>query len=257
MPTIPQRSPAPPRIRPVPAVARAVAILRLLGQTDEPRGVSALARELDLVPSTCLHILRALAAEGLVAADPRGRGWMLGTGLVNLARRALRRGGFADRIQPGLDALSQRFRVAAIGVQVEGLDHMTVLAISRPELPIRLHVELGSRFPGLISATGRCLAAFSGRPWTEIAARFAALRWDQPPTLAQWRREVAEVHKTGYAVDRGNYIRGVTVLAVPVLDAAGSMTHAIVAVGISDQMREAGLPKIVRELRAIAGAAGG
>ena len=246
---------AAPRIRPVPAVARAVAILRLLGQSDEPRGVSALARELKLVPSTCLHILRALAAEGLVAADPRGRGWLLGAGLVGLARSALRRGGFAERVQPGLDALSSRFRVAAIGVQVDDLDHMTVLAISRPDLPIRIQVDIGSRFPGLISATGRCLAAFSNHPWQDIAARFARLRWDQPPTLAQWRREVAETRKAGYAMDRGNYIRGVTVLAVPVLDGDGLMTHAAVAVGISDQMREAGVPKIVRELRAIARAA--
>ena len=61
------------RVRPVPAVTRAVAILRLLGRGEEALGVHAIARALTLIPSTCLHILRVLVAEGatsLPAAAP-------------------------------------------------------------------------------------------------------------------------------------------------------------------------------------------
>ena len=32
---------------------------------------------------------------------------------------------------------------------------MIVLAIARSDVPFRLHVDVGSRFPALISATGR------------------------------------------------------------------------------------------------------
>ena len=39
-------------IRAVPAVTRAVAILRLLAARREPMGVKAIAQALDLVPST-------------------------------------------------------------------------------------------------------------------------------------------------------------------------------------------------------------
>ena len=55
--------------RAVPAVTRAVAILRLLGSAKTPMGMKAIAQELGLVPSTALHILRALVAEELVAVD--------------------------------------------------------------------------------------------------------------------------------------------------------------------------------------------
>ena len=41
------------RVRPVPAVTRAVAILRLLGRSEEALGVHAIARALTLIPSTC------------------------------------------------------------------------------------------------------------------------------------------------------------------------------------------------------------
>jgi len=43
--------------------------------------------------------------------------------------------------------------------------------------------DIGSHYPALISASGRCLAAFGGHLWPEIERRFRALRWDDPPTL--------------------------------------------------------------------------
>ena len=43
----------------MPAVVRAVAMLRLLSNSPIPLGVNQIARELDIIPSTCLHILRA------------------------------------------------------------------------------------------------------------------------------------------------------------------------------------------------------
>jgi len=71
----------------------------------------------------------------------------------------LRQDSFADLAQDNLDALSKRFGVTAIGVEASGLGHMIVVAIARPAQPFRLHVDVGSRFPALISASGRCIAA--------------------------------------------------------------------------------------------------
>ena len=57
------------RVRQVPAVSRSIAILRLLGNTRQGMGVKAIADALELVPSTCLHILRVLVSEELVRVD--------------------------------------------------------------------------------------------------------------------------------------------------------------------------------------------
>jgi DNA-binding IclR family transcriptional regulator len=236
------------RIRPVPAVSRAFAILRLLGRSDAPLGVNSIARTLGLVPSTCLHILRALAAEELVSVDPATRRYALGAGMLTLARSALRRNAFAELAQPWLDRLSARYRLTAIGVQVSGLEHMIVVAISRADLGLRLHVDIGSRYPALISATGRCLAAFGNHPRVDIDARFRELRWDRPPGLRAWRAEVAAARRDGYSIDQGNYIRGVTVVAVPVLT-AGAMSHGLVTVGVSEQVAELGAERIAGDLK--------
>lgn len=239
--------------RAVPAVTRSVAILRLLARSREPLGVNAIARELGIVPSTCLHILRALLAEGLVAVDLASKRYVLDAGVLTLARSALRQDSFARFAQPELDALAARTGATAIGVRVIGLQHMIVVAISRSEAAFRLHVDVGSRFPALISATGRCLAAFGNHAERDIERAFKALRWDAAPSYSAWRTEIEETRRAGYGLDKGNYIRGVTIVAAPVVGIEGWMTHGLVVVALSDQLPAGGASEIGTELKLAAG----
>ena len=71
-----------PRVRAVPAVTRAIAILRLLSRSRTPQGLKAIAESLDLVPSTALHIVRALVAEDLLQVDPQTKRYRLGVGML-------------------------------------------------------------------------------------------------------------------------------------------------------------------------------
>jgi DNA-binding IclR family transcriptional regulator len=239
------------RVRPVPAVSRSIAILRLLGRSgDEPMGVKAIAESLGLVTSTCLHILRVLVEEGLVKVDPSTKRYTLGVGMLPLARSVIERNSFANVVQPVLDRLSARWGVTAIGVEVSGLEHMVVLALSRSQVPFSLHVDVGSRFPALISATGRLVAAFGNHPWHEIKRRFNALRWQQAPGFDAWTKEVEAVKRKGYSVDRGNYINGVTVMAVPVRDAGNSVMHALVAAGLAEQLDKTRSAALADDMRA-------
>jgi DNA-binding IclR family transcriptional regulator len=239
--------PKPVRVREVPALSRGIAILRLLGRTDERLGVHAIARALGLVPSTCLHILRVLVAENLVTVDPATKKYGAAAGLVALARSVLRQHSFAAAVQPELEELAQSYGATALGVEASGLDHMIVVALARSDSPLRLHVDIGSRFPALISATGRCIAAFGNYKDAELEARFAALRWDNPPTLRTWHRQVRATRQAGYAIDDGEYIRGVSIVAGPVVMPNRSI-NALVVVGVSEQMRRAGLSTIGEDL---------
>jgi DNA-binding IclR family transcriptional regulator len=240
-------TPRPPRVRQVPALSRGIAVLRLLGQSDVPLGVQAIARALDLVPSTCLHILRALVADQLITVDPETKKYAVGAGLVALARTALRQNTFSAVVQPDLDELSRLHGATALGVEASGLDHMVVVALARASSRLQIHVEIGSRFPALISATGRCVAAFCGAPWSDIRKRFASLRWDAPPTLTAWREEVKATKVNGYAIDNGQYIRGVSIVASPVIMPDDTI-NAIVMVGLREQMERAGLPALGEDL---------
>ena len=235
-----------------PAISRAAAVLRLLGKSDTPLGVQSIARELGLVPSTCLHVLRALVAEEFVSLDPETKRYALEAGVLTIAQHWLRRNQFNDLAQPVLDKIAQAFEVTVLGVHIVGLEHIIVVAMSQAGQNINLTTQIGSRFPALISATGRCIAAFGDHSETDIEARFKTLRWDQPPTIEEWQTQVRQTRAQGFAVDAGNYISGVTVVAAPVWKTRGKLSHALVAIGIGSAVKRSGLPALTNSLRSAA-----
>ncbi|WP_238364568.1 IclR family transcriptional regulator [Mesobacterium pallidum] len=237
--------------RQVPAVARALAILRFLARSSEPVGVNPMARELDLVPSTCMHILRTLQDEGLVDFDSQTKRYTIGIGILPLARAALQRNSFSTLIQPQLSDLSTRFGVTSIATQLAEPNQMIVVALSQSTLPFRLQVDLGSRFPALISATGRLFAAFNVTDEAALRAGFDKLVWDHPPAFDTWLEEVREARTRGYSVDQGSYISGVTVVAVPVFGSSGRMVRSIVAIGISERLKDKEVPRLASAMQKV------
>lgn len=227
-----------------PAISRAAAVLRLLGKSETPLGLQAIARELGLVPSTCLYVLRALVAEEFVSFDPDTKRYALEAGVLTLARHWLRRNQFTDLAQPHLDRISRRFEVTTLGVHIVGLDHIVVVAAAQSGQNFQLSAQIGSRFPALISATGRCIAAFGDHPEDDIAARFESLRWDDPPSYEDWKAQVRQTRAQGFAVDDGHYISGVTVVAAPVWKTRAKLSHAMVAIGIGSALKRSGLGEL-------------
>ena len=47
------------------------------------------------------------------------------------------------------------------------------------------------------------------------------------------------VRRQGFSIDRGNYIAGVTIVAVPVLNGRGTISHTLAAVGLGSQLDRA------------------
>jgi DNA-binding IclR family transcriptional regulator len=237
-----------PRLRAVPAVSRSIAIMRLLGRSPNPMGVKAIAQELDMVTSTCLHIVRVLVDEGLLKVDDSTKRYSLGSGLLSLARSALQSNSFPSIVQPVLDRIAMQWGGTAIASEVYDLDHMIVVALSRSRAPFRLHVDVGSRFPALISATGRLAAAFSHSPWPEIERRFHELRWESPPDFASWKAEVHRARELRYSIDVGNYIDGVTLVSAPIFDVKNRLSHSLTVAGMANQMDEAWAHGVAAEL---------
>ena len=196
-------------------------------------GVKAISQALELVPSTGLHILRVLVAEELVKVDPPPSATAWASGMLSLARTVLEGNDFATLVQPRLDELSRRYGVTAIGVELPELDHMVVVALSHTQTPVRLHVDIGSRFPGADQRDRPLRRRLRRPPMGRDRKRFRALRWQNPPSYEAWRKEVEAARRQGYSIDRGNYIAGVTVVAVPVPEPAGTNSQTLASVGIS------------------------
>ena len=201
------------------------------------------------MPSTCLHILRVLVTQELVGIDPVTKRYRLDAGILSIARGVLRHESFGQIIQPALDRISRRHLITTNAVRVTGLAHGIVVAISRSAEPFQIHVSVGSRFPALVSVTGRCLAAFANYDAGDIEKAFAAVRWDKPPSLKVWRREVEETRGRGYAVDAGSYISGITIVGAPIMP-RGRLSHVIVGIGLTERLNAASVARLGKELAA-------
>ncbi|MDP6832857.1 MAG: IclR family transcriptional regulator C-terminal domain-containing protein [Alphaproteobacteria bacterium] len=238
--------------RPVTAVSRAARILRYLGRSQVPLGVNRIARDLDLIPSTALHILRTLAYEDLVVFEPNTKRYSLGVGVLGIARNMLGGSGFVQSVQGHLESIAAAFNVTAVAVELDNHEHMVVAALARSRLDLSIHVNIGSQFPALISATGRCVAAQRGWNRAELARRFKGLRWQNPPAFETWLDEIEAARLDGYAIDDGNYIRGIVILAAPIAQTPGLPSRAVVAVGLAAQLDIEQRRELAQRLRHVA-----
>jgi DNA-binding IclR family transcriptional regulator len=113
---------------------------------------------------------------------------------------------------------------------------MVVVAIAHSDAFVSLRVNVGSRFPAFISATGRCVAAALDLSREELKARFDRLDWAEAPDFETWLEEIDQARRDGVAVDRENYIRGVTVVATLLPDRETRATRGVALIGISGQL---------------------
>jgi DNA-binding IclR family transcriptional regulator len=219
--------------------------MRLLASERRGLGVSEIARRAGLVSSTCFHVLRTLVDEGFVTFDPERKTYRTGVGLLALVREAMASNDFAKVVQSHLDRLAATYNLTAVAVELDNRERMVIVALSRGGSTISLHVNIGTRFPSFISATGRCVAAESGLSRSELKERFQSLRWDKAPRFEDWYAEVERTKSEKTGIDRGSFLRGITVLSTLVPKTPDRITRGIALIGLDHQMTE----KMVRQLR--------
>ena len=244
--------------KPVVAVQRAVQILRYLGGSQRPVGVNEVARALDIVPSTCQHILKTLDYDGLVSEDKVAKKYQLGPTLLRFARDMVGSNDFVRNAQGVLDRIAQVHQVTTVAVWREGTDRIIVVAKANAPTNFSIHVNIGSRFPALTSAIGHCFAAAADLDPDYLREPFEELNWQNPPDFDAWLNDVAFARENGYAVDTGQHIGGVTVVAAAIHEAVSNgvsgSTRAIGGVGLSEQLKGKGLNALAQDLKSSAAA---
>jgi DNA-binding IclR family transcriptional regulator len=235
------------RTREVPAVRRATAMLWHLARHPDGLSLSRVARDLDVLPSTCLHILRELVAARLLAFDANTKLYRLGSGILTLARQITQQNPFVQLAQPLLNRLSRDFHVGASAQERDGEDDMVVVAAASV-LPGDM-VSPGGRTALFTSASGRLMAAYGDYSEAELRKRFARVRWQDPPDLESWLKEVRAVRRAGHAVDEGRFRKGITAIAAPVFNADGSLARAISITTITAQLDPRGRKQLVKAVQ--------
>ena len=217
----------------VGALMAGLKILRYLNQLRGPVGVSQVARELSLNPSTAYNLLRTLVHERLVVFDPAGKTYAPGPGLVDLIGGGLERSAEFRLIRPHLRRLADDHAVTALLWHRGEDDRMVLIDLAETAEAVRVHMAIGQRLPPYGGSLGRCLAAHEGLSKAALKRRFGKLRWQSAPGFEDYYRQVRQARQDGYAVDSGNFTLGVTTVSALVLGSAGQAVMAISGVGFS------------------------
>lgn len=232
----------------VGALVSGLAVLRYLQKARTGVGVTQVARDLSLTPSTCFNLLRTLVHEGLANFDTNTKTYTISLGVVSLAQGALDRDDHIRVLHPALQRLALKFDVAMNLWKVIGQDRVLLVDRAEPVSTVQISMRIGQRLPMFVGALGRCLAASSNLPRKELRSRFDRIRWARPIDFDTWLAEVEQVRQRGYAVDRGHFARGIITVSVALRDASDAPFLAISAIGISEQIDDDRLNGLAGEM---------
>ena len=117
---------------------------------------------------------------------------------------------------------------------------------------IRVEIRAGFRLPNLAGSIGRCVAAASELAPAELRRRFAALRWQSPPSFREYQEQVNLARARGWALDSGNLYRGLNSVASLVTDYDGRPRFGFSGVSIAGQQAEKDLEQLGADLHELA-----
>lgn len=234
----------------VGALVNGLSVLRYLAASGSAVGVTRIARELELNSSTCFNILKTLVHEGLVTFDEGTKTYAIGLGLVELAKGSLRHASYVRMLHPQLQELADKYRVTATLWQKSSKERVTLVDLADNSSAVRVHMSVGQRLPIYIAALGRCMAAYSDLTEDQLRERISGLRWEESPSFAEYYAEVQQVRDRGYAIDNGNYVKGVTTVSAPIIDASDKAIMAISTVGFTAQLNKTTIRQLGEELHA-------
>ena len=195
------------------AIDKAIDVLVHLRTGGQPCGVTQLALALQLPKSSTHRLLSTLVRRGMVERDTRGR-YRLGVGLVSLGLGALEQDPLVVAARPILEAEAQAlgetcFLVAARAGQLTVLDKAEGTGF------LRASPRVGSHVPLHATAAGKLYLALSPEQ-----IRTESTNWqhftERTLSRAAFEAELALVATQGFAVNKNEWIEGLSVFSAPV-----------------------------------------
>jgi len=239
----------------VPAARSTLAVLQALARQSGPVPAAALARDLDLPRSTTYQLLAELVAAGFVVHLPEERRYGLGVSAFELGTAYLRQEPLARLARPVLARLVDDVGRSAHLAVLHGREVLYVVE-ERAAGRAPLVTDVGVRLPAQLTASGRAVLADLSEAQVRAlfpdAAAFVDRHGAGPRGLPALRRVLAEVRRTGYAVEDGEVTPGLASVGAAVHDHTGRPVAGAAVTFEADDVDIAGRAGLARQVRAAA-----
>ncbi|MDA0224801.1 MAG: IclR family transcriptional regulator [Proteobacteria bacterium] len=197
-------------------VMRLVALLEVIAAKDQRHSLQGLAEATGLPKPTLHRMLQQLELAGLLQRDADARSYGTGTRLRRLAENLL----LNDSLYGARHAvLRQLVEEVGESCNITALSGSEVIYLDRVETaaPLRFYLHPGSRVPAHCSASGKMfLSQLSVDQRRRLLAHAALEKYTAKTiiSLGRLEREIAQVQKSGYALDDEEFLPGLLCVAV-------------------------------------------
>lgn len=207
----------------VSALERGIAVLRCFTETRRALTATELARLTGVPRPTVTRLASTLVAMGLMRVDADSDAYMLGPGVLSLARIFLAGLDVHAVARPMMAALAEEVGGSVYLAVPDGLE-MVLIAACRPRSTMLVpRLDVGSRAPLATSALGR--AYLWALPPEQRASVFESLRlargvdWDAAQHGLQ--RALKDADRLGYTMSAGEFHREINSVSFPLIGPSG------------------------------------
>lgn len=197
---------------------KAIDVLEHLHDAGGARGITEIAHGLGVPKSSAHRLLKTLVRRGFAEQDAAGR-YRIGPALIALGLGALDREPIAALARPVLESEAEEIGETVFLVAPRGRE-LVVLDKAEGEGFLRAAPKVGQSVPVAATAVGRLAMAHDPArypPGANPAIAFTPATQLAPDAVSA---AIERARHDGYAINRGEWIDGLSVVAAPILGAA-------------------------------------
>lgn len=211
----------------VRSAARALAILKCFIKPPHQMGITEISEMLSLSKGTVHLLVKTLEDEGFLEQVEETKKYRVGPVAYELGVAALGELRIPSRMY--LQRVSHELSMPCYLAIIIG-DKAILIEKAEPVNPFMVVMQIGAVLPFHTSSMGKVLLAYADQEKREQIIGRIDLPALTPNTITgrdQLKKEMEDVVRQGYAVDREETLPGVFCLAVPVSDGQGRVVAAL------------------------------
>lgn len=220
-----------------PAIHKAFHLLRTVAESPRRMTLTDLALQLGYSKSTTHGLVHALIREEALILGPDGHKLYLGPTVINLVLTSWNYIKMVDSVQPIIESLRDQIKeTMVLGALIH--DHILIIAAAEAADPFKIAASPGTVLPLFAGAAGKVFHAAKTDQEISDLIRATGLPRHTPYSIINEEKYLADleqVRSKGYSVDHGEYLSGVSAVAVA-LDNLIGPPMAVWAVGLSSNM---------------------
>lgn len=199
------------------SILKSVDILKYMADEPHSKGVSEIARDLNMNRATVYKLLETLQLVGFVHKKQSDSTYTLGPGLARLAHRAYEQLDIASIAQPFLEVLNRETKETIhLGIADENM--VVYVAKLESTQAVRMHSRVGNASPLYCTGIGKALLSSWGEEALDHYVRNTEFRRYTPSTITDGitlRSALQDIRKNGYAMDNCEHEEEVRCIAFP------------------------------------------